>query len=734
MSACQTGALTEALLPTTVQTGDAPDQPGDSPSASSSASCMGQCGQSLGSCAHDVASGGASCIKDCKSASDRQGCIRDCTATAKQGHVGCKDSGSECRSDCGFPSSTTTTIGQNPTTTVPEPTTTTLPDVTTTTEPEATTTTAPPDTTTTLDDVTTTTTPDTVPTTTIPEDTTTTTLPDVTTTTEPEPTTTTTVPDTTTTTIPVGAGACPDLGELVLHAGIGQFCSNNADCPVGTCEGDGRCHTVTRLDSGWTGLAHNSDINDEVVTRAFLDCPSSGPVCGQCNVVGIDPSTGSCRCANNIRTVCDEPFVADTDDCGGAVCDCYLGAPFPLSSGGTPACVLNRFSEDVSGTANVDEGSGQIEANLRARVYLGGSTRSPCNPCGGKCTNTGTDTVYCNRDEDCTSGSCVVDTEPGDGVRGGFCTSGDVMGQTCDPTGYNSSFPAYVSSSGPGGGWYSLDCLPDAGKNISGAGLIINLTQTTGTTQLDAQVSCGGNSPDLECHCMQCSAEPSVPCNSHEDCASQQGSCSLAATKRCNTNVDCDNVSVGNCNQSIKRCQSATSIMCTTNADCSSVDVGDCNPSTCSVKGPGSTGEFPLPNGCTDLACTDLGGGEGECTIGPDATFCDAVVKANGGGILTCLSDEDCAAGVVGVDAGQCTLVERAKCFLDPITATGVADPQTPIGVATFCIPPTSNSGINVVAGLPGPGRIRNQATAATFCSTDRNVQYQPGVGGCPAP
>ena len=150
------------------------------------------------------------------------------------------------------------------------------------------------------------------------------------------------------------------------------------------------------------------------------------------------------------------------------------------------------------------------------------------------------------------------------------------------------------------------------------------------------------------------------------------------------------------------------------------------------MKGPGSSGEFPLPNGCLDLACSDVGGGDGLCTDGPDARYCDAVVKANGRGILSCTFDDDCSIGSVGVDAGLCTLEERASCFLDPIVATGTADPQTPIGVATFCIPPTSNPGINSVAGLPGPGRIKNQATARTFCSTDHGVEYEPGVGGCP--
>jgi hypothetical protein len=695
---------------------------------------MGECGQDLGSCAHDTASAGASCIKSCKSVSDRHACIRECTSAAQAGHRDCKSDGWECRNDCGFPSSTTTTLGENPTTTVPEPTTTleptttTIPDVTTTTEAEATTTTteSEPTTTTTLPDVPTTTIPD-VTTTTNP-DVTTTTIPDVTTTTEPEPTTTTTTPEVTTTTLGT-AGACPDVGELVLYAGIGQFCDTNADCPVGTCEDDSRCHTVTRLDSGWTGLAHNSDINDGVVTRGFLDCPGAGPVCGQCNVVGIDPASGNCRCANDIRIECDQPFEADADDCGGNVCDCYLGAPFPLSSGGTPACVLNRFSEDISGTANVDLGSGQIEANLRAKVYLGGDTKSPCNPCGGTCSND--PEAYCHRNQDCPGGTCVLDTQPGDGVRGGVCTSGEVAGDPCDPTAYNSSFPAYRTDTGPGGGWYSLDCPPDTGKNISGLGLVINLTQTTGTTQLASNVSCGGSNPDLECPCLMCSGDATVPCNSHEECSSMLGSCALAASKKCSTNAECSGFNAGPCNTSLQRCQLATSKSCTTNTDCTSVEVGPCNPSTCSVRGSSAAG-FPVPNGCTDLACSDLGGGLGECTNGPDSLFCDAIVKANGTGILACFSDEDCSVGSVGIDAGLCTLSERAKCFLDPITATGTADPETPVGVATFCIPPTSNQGINSVAGLPGPGRIKNQATARTFCSTDHNVEYEPGVGGCP--
>jgi hypothetical protein len=118
---------------------------------------------------------------------------------------------------------------------------------------------------------------------------------------------------------------------------------------------------------------------------------------------------------------------------------------------------------------------------------------------------------------------------------------------------------------------------------------------------------------------------------------------------------------------------------------------------------------------------------------GPDDRFCDAIVRASGAGFFGCTQDADCAASSVGVPAGNCTLVQRRECFLDPIISIGSADPEFPIGAATFCIPKVASSpAINTVAGLPGPGRIINQARSKLFCRSDPSVQYQPGVGGCP--
>ena len=92
------------------------------------------------------------------------------------------------------------------------------------------------------------------------------------------------------------------------------------------------------------------------------------------------------------------------------------------------------------------------------------------------------------------------------------------------------------------------------------------------------------------------------------------------------------------------------------------------------------------------------------------------------------------AADCLAVDplAGDCTLVKRRPCFLDPIVGQGSPDPEYPLAAAVFCIPPTSNVGINSAAGLPGPGRAVNQGQARTFCASDNNVQYQPGGDVCP--
>lgn len=476
--------------------------------------------------------------------------------------------------------------------------------------------------------------------------------------------------------------ACPTGGQLTIWAGTsGIACTDNNDCAIGTCDvGLGVCKTVTDLDTGYTGIAHNSDINDQVTTRGDLICDgpfAGGPEpCGECKVVGIDPSSGHCRCANDIRTQCDEPFAADSDDCGGNTCNCYFGPPLPLSSGNTPACVLNRFAQDVSGTANVDTGSGAILARLASVVYLGIDVLTPCPVCGGTCTApAGNVGDPCGVDQHCDtalgSGDGVCgnfDPTAGDGNRGGICYEGAHAGQACDIDAYNENFPADPTP-GSGGAGMALDCAPEAGLNVSGLGLKIVLDSTTGSVALPvASIPCAFDvAPEL-CPCGVCSGDTLTPCQSNADCTG----------------------------------------------------VGTC----------GKLGNTPRQNTCAnDGICNDIGGGNGECNQG-SLNYCDGITRADGSGFLQCNNNADCAS--LGPAAGDCVLSTPQPCFLDPISATGVADPNAPVAVAAFCVAPTGNSGINTVAGLPGPARVTNATEAQSFCASNPSIPYTPGVGGCP--
>jgi len=461
---------------------------------------------------------------------------------------------------------------------------------------------------------------------------------------------TTTTTNTTTTTLGPQDPLCPEVSELVLHGRIGDVCAGNEDCVAGTCDvGLGRCKTATDLDTGWTGIAHNSDISDGARFRAALRCegPFNGAAsepCGVCDVIGVDPAAGACRCANDNRAICDEPFAADADDCGGSVCNCYLGPPLPLSGGNTPACVVNRFRNDIGGTVNVDTGETATDIALSAVVYLGDGLTQPCPYCTG-------------------------DPVAGDGLRGGTCVLGEDEGAFCDSDGENRTFPA------PGGDGHSLDCFPDVGKNITGGGLKIGFEQTTGTAHpLVADIPCFFNSS--LCHCMVCTGDVSTACDSDAVCAA------------------------------------AGAGTCTTFAN----------------------GANPRRNACTgDFLCADQGDGEGQCNQGPDGKFCDGVTTAEGRGFVACNSNTDCSSSSCGsVPCGACTIVERRACFLDTIAAAGVANPGAPITAGTFCIPATSNGGVNSTAGLPGPGRLSNQASSTLFCASNPTVEYVPGTGGCP--
>jgi hypothetical protein len=247
---------------------------------------------------------------------------------------------------------------------------------------------------------------------------------------------------------------------------------------------------------------------------------------------------------------------------------------------------------------------------------------------------------------------CSGDPTAGDDVQGGTCSGGVNTGNPCDTQAFDETFASQSNGEG-----LSLDCPPSPGANISGAGLNIPIEFTTGTSSLPFAAHCDAPLQFLLCPCAVCS---------------------LATSKGCVSNADCG--------------------------------VGE---GTCDTNGGGQAAQR-LPNSCSDLICTDVGGGKGECQAGvidvDDIQYCDGQLKANGRGYLVCLSQGDCDVAdpeCNGGDCGTCGgVTEERPCFNDPIDVTGIADPSNPNIAATFCIPPTSNAAINGAAGTPSAGRV----------------------------
>lgn len=282
---------------------------------------------------------------------------------------------------------------------------------------------------------------------------------------------------------------CASYADVVANAGTGAKLSN------------------TRLDSGYTGLAHDVDVVDGFLGGVALSgCDAD---CENCTVE-IDPSNGYCRCDNDPTIECDTVAGPDADDCGGNTCTCMFGPPLPLSSGGTPVCVVNRFAEQFDGTTGAI-GEYDVGTRTKAVVHLGISQLQPCPVCTG-------------------------DGPSNDGIRAGTCSGGVRNTQSCD-----------VNATHPDFGPTSFDCPPTVAANVTGGGLSLALRFSSGTQSLsggiasiDAPAQCASGT----CLCGECSGDATVGCNSDTDCsdlgvgtctgtthaASRQDSCGTACT------------------------------------------------------------------------------------------------------------------------------------------------------------------------------------------------------------
>jgi len=240
---------------------------------------------------------------------------------------------------------------------------------------------------------------------------------------------------------------------------------------------------------------------------------------------------------------------------------------------------------------------------------------------------------------------CSGDTTPQDGVPDGTCNDGPRDGLACDGQGFDATFAS--SSSGLS---LSLDCPPSPGSGITSSGQDIAMTLTTGTSTLPFATSCGGPLAGIACACAMCSGAPTKPCASNADCTGVEGTCTSS----------------------------------------------------------GSGVSQRQPNSCSDLTCTDIGGGRGVC--GADTqSYCDGALRADGSPIIPCLTQTDCDAldpECPAGDCGNCALSLQPSCYNDPIVAVGSAAVLNRVLAGTACAPPTESSVINSSFGLPGAVRV----------------------------
>jgi len=459
--------------------------------------------------------------------------------------------------------------------------------------------------------------------------------------------------------------------------------------------------SATRIDTGWNGLGHGQDLVHGYKVSVGLDCPSATSPCGSCTITGVMDAGAQfasfSRCVDDSTIACSAPFTADPACAGtsSGQCGFYLGAPQPASASNAPACAMNRMLGDISGTVDPDSGASNIVNRIGSKVHLGIQQTQPCP-------------------------LCVGDTKAQDGLAGGTCLGGENNGDPCDVQATDATFAV------PPDG-VSLDCPPKPGQNVTGAGLKLTADLTTGTDTLAFGTPCDfplWNPPAiaLQCACAVCSGDPTRPCDTN--------ACSGDLGRVCLSTGDCQ---LGACTGSM--CDNDPSVSCATNGDCdfgtcsvTDCDLGACVDGTCTGdsfqvcatnadcdKGSCSTpgaGETRVPNGCSDLNCTPIGGGLGECLAGAPVDsdeFCDGQLRANGEPFLTCSSNGDCGALdsiCDGGDCGDCEISKVKSCFVDPIDPAGTADQNNPVGAGALCVPPTSSTALNGATKLPGPARV----------------------------
>lgn len=404
----------------------------------------------------------------------------------------------------------------------------------------------------------------------------------------------------------------------------------------------------------------------------------------------------------------------------GSPCEGTCDVPALDSSGSGTAC---RFDDDclvgeVCSSASARCPGGECNLSLVCRG--GESAGSPCRPEAAT-------TIF-----GLVSGDCLPD--PGKNISGQGLAI-DFLPATSETAGLPLSLPC----SAPGFELFDCPC-PDDG----GTATVPNKCAFSCDTGAEFGIGCGVNGAAINGIPTTCSAGPNFG-------------------RACDEDIDCPG---GLCNVNPTHCSAGLpeddGKACTTNADCSG--------------GAGVCGDACPSGRCVPLCIPGAGGDleEGFCAGGPPSYHCSGVqdifrvcadVQASGGCLATCRTtcnggvgsggseapcsgDSPCGGGEVccgacaeatnceaGVDgvfgttddlpgAGNC-IADIQNCFEQVAGFTAIATgkdkldnpiygPNNVVAVSAYCLGATGNAAINSVAGLGGPGRLRQPARNET--------------------
>ena len=520
----------------------------------------------------------------------------------------------------------------------------------------------------------------------------------------------------------------PICGDGVRNT-VDEECDRDDDdaCPsqCGPYDGDFPClclgiprqrvieHANADLDNGWSGQNHDagivegggyvSDVYDCDPNMGDYDC-TVGPSCSvaphppcsndaQCNFFGL----GNCRktrtatgphCRFDVQQACTNTtnvmqFCESDAACPGIGNCCqkqFHGPPLPLSAGGVSVCVVNVFTEDVTGTTNRLSGAGDVRVRQRAITHLGPVSNRPCPTCGGFCDaplgmgGSIGNRQACASDGDCPGSHCITTR---------VCSYGPNADKACRPD------PPF---GGPTEffGTTSVDCPPLPGQNISSAGLdILFNPATTGTVTL---------APSFECDVAPFMGERCVGGPNQGRACTGPGDCPSGS---CNEQCFCPNVGPGSqqpnaCGAACVSTGADDKNSCTSDAQC---PTGFCHPADCRVD-PSDTDSVQ----------------EGRCTVGPTDGRCSATrykpcSLSGPNPNLECRPPSD-GGSCPFCQAGETCTAKRRECFVNSgIVRAGSPGVPDRTSAAIFCIAATGSSSINSVAGLAGPGALTQPVT-----------------------